>query len=73
MSKWTAKVIEDENGELVLEFPEDLLKTMNWSVGTVLEWTDNKDGSWSIGKKMTSEEALDEMARINQELGLYDE
>lgn len=51
MSKWTAKVIEDENGELVLEFPEDLLKTMNWSEGTVLEWTDNNDGSWSIKEK----------------------
>lgn len=73
MSKWTAKIIEDENGELVLEFPEDLLKTMNWSEGTELEWTDNKDGSWSIRKKMTIEEALDEMVRINQELGLYDE
>ena len=51
MSKWTAKVIEDEDGELVLEFPEDLLKEMNWSEGTVLEWTDNKDGSWSIKEK----------------------
>jgi len=51
MSKWTGTVVEDGNGELVLEFPEDLLKTMNWSEGTVLEWTDNKDGSWSIKEK----------------------
>ena len=34
----------------VLTFPEDFLKEVGWKEGDVLEWMDNKDGSFSLVK-----------------------
>ena len=34
----------------VLTFPEDFLKKVGWKEGDVLEWIDNKDGSFSLVK-----------------------
>lgn len=36
--KYIGNVVEDENGELLLEFPVELLKQMGWDEGTLLEW-----------------------------------
>jgi len=52
MKKQILEVQEDpETGELMLEFPPELLNQMGWSEGDILEWFDNNDGSWSIAKK----------------------
>ena len=49
---WTITVEEDpETGDLILPFPEDLLKETGWSEGDTLTWTDQGDGSWSLEKK----------------------
>ena len=51
--KWTITVEEDpETGETVLPLPEDVLKLQGWTEGDTLLWEDNKDGSWSITKKV---------------------
>tara|TARA_R100000005_G_scaffold7153_1_gene3257 strand:- start:379 stop:531 length:153 start_codon:yes stop_codon:yes gene_type:complete len=34
----------------VLTFPEDFLKEVGWKEGDVLQWVDNKDGSFSLVK-----------------------
>ena len=34
----------------VLTFPEDFLQEVGWKGGDVLEWIDNKDGSFSLVK-----------------------
>jgi len=34
----TAQVIEDENGELLLEFDTEMLNQMGWHEETMLEW-----------------------------------
>ena len=34
----------------VLIFPEDFLQEVGWKEGDVLEWIDNKDGSFSLVK-----------------------
>lgn len=48
---WTLEVKEDpESGDLLLEFPPELLEMQNWKEGDTLLWVDNKDGSWSITK-----------------------
>lgn len=47
------EVEEDEDGELVLPLPEYLLKEVGWYPGDVLQWIDNKDGSWTLTKKET--------------------
>lgn len=50
--KWTVTVEEDpETGDLILPFPEDLLKIQGWKEGDTLKWDNNEDGSWSITKK----------------------
>lgn len=48
---WTVTLEEDpETGELILPFPEDMLEEAGWREGDVLEWIDNKDGTWSLVK-----------------------
>lgn len=36
--KYIGNVVEDENGELLLEFPVEMLNQMGWDEGTLLEW-----------------------------------
>lgn len=48
---WTITVEEDpETGELLLPLPADLLVMQGWVEGDTLEWSDNKDGSWTLSK-----------------------
>jgi hypothetical protein len=49
---WTVTLEEDPaTGDLVLPFTNEMLKEVGWQEGDVLEWIDNKDGSWSLVKK----------------------
>lgn len=49
---WTVTLEEDpETGDLILPFPDDMLEETGWQEGDVLEWIDNKDGTWSLVKK----------------------
>lgn len=43
-------VQEDQHG-LYLVLPKELLAQTGWQSGTVLEWFDNQDGSWTIKAK----------------------
>ena len=47
---YTVAVQEDENGDLILPFPDGLLAKMGWEEGDILLWKDNGDGSYSIEK-----------------------
>lgn len=38
MTHYISEVIKDEDGELVLEFPVELLNQMGWDETTLLEW-----------------------------------
>ena len=51
MSKYTIKLEEDENGELILPLSDELLKEVGWKEGDTLEWKDNEDGSFGLTKK----------------------
>lgn len=52
MKSWTITLDEDpDTGDLILPLPEDLLAEQGWREGDVLEWIDNKDGSWILRKK----------------------
>jgi bifunctional DNA-binding transcriptional regulator/antitoxin component of YhaV-PrlF toxin-antitoxin module len=41
--KYTSIVQEDENGELYIVIPADLIKELGWDEGTVLVWTIDGD------------------------------
>jgi bifunctional DNA-binding transcriptional regulator/antitoxin component of YhaV-PrlF toxin-antitoxin module len=52
--QYTINLQEDpETGDLILPFPEEFLEETGWKEGDVLEWHDNKDGSFSMTKKET--------------------
>lgn len=54
MQRFTATVIQDPNDPegVVLDLGEELCDQMGWQVGDHLEWIDNKDGSWTLKKKI---------------------
>ena len=53
MTRWTITLEEadDGSGDLIMPLPPELLESAGWKEGDVLDWTDNKDGSWSLSKK----------------------
>lgn len=52
MKSWTLTIEQDpETGDLVLPFTDEILEELGWKEGDVLEWVDNKDGSWSLVKQ----------------------
>jgi nitrogen regulatory protein PII len=40
--------VEEEDGELLLNLPDEMLEEMGWEVGTTIEWIDIGDGRWMI-------------------------
>lgn len=49
--KWVLPVdVDSVSGEYYVTFPQDLLKSVNLSEGDVLDWVDNKDGTWTFKK-----------------------
>lgn len=54
MKSWVIEVQEDmDTGDCIIEFPPDMLEETGWKEGDVLEWQDNKDGSYTMIKKQT--------------------
>jgi len=51
--KTTVVVQENDDGELFLEFPYEVLQDVGFEVGDTLLWTSNYNGSFSITKKET--------------------
>lgn len=53
MNKWTLEIESDPDDpeSMILSFPDDLLANVGWSPGDIIEWIDNKDGSWTLRKK----------------------
>lgn len=47
------EVKEDDENNLFIELPDELLKQVGWNIGDSLVWEDNKDGSYSLMKKQT--------------------
>lgn len=51
---WIVEIQEDaETGDSILQFPPDMLEAVGWKEGDVLEWHDNKNGSYTMTKKET--------------------
>jgi hypothetical protein len=52
MTTYTANVIADPDNpdELLLDLGLDLCEKMGWRPGELINWTDNKDGTWTMTK-----------------------
>jgi hypothetical protein len=52
VKSWTVTLEEDpETGDLMLPFTDEILEEIGWKEGDVIEWIDNKNGSYSLVKK----------------------
>lgn len=58
MDKFTVEVKENDDGDLYIEFPDQLMEQMGWQEGDTLKWTERPDGSFSINKKQETEWVL---------------
>ena len=55
-NSWIATLQEDPaTGDMILPLPDDLMESQGFEVGDILKWKDNKDGSYSISKKVSEE------------------
>lgn len=45
----------DHPGELLLDLGNELCEQLGWKAGDQVEWIDNKDGTWTIRKKISSQ------------------
>lgn len=51
-NSWVLTLDEtDDNGNLLLTFPSDLLEMQGWKEGDTVEWIDNGNGTWILRKK----------------------
>lgn len=49
---WTVTLEEDpETGDIILPLNHNILTDLGWNEGDVIDWVDNKDGSWSLVNK----------------------
>ena len=48
---FSIEIEADENGELMLEFPDELMEALDWQPGDTISWKENKNGSWTLRKK----------------------
>ena len=49
-------IVEDPEhpGEMLLDLGEELCEHLGWKPGDELDWIDNKDGTWTLRKKISS-------------------
>ena len=64
----TVEVKENEHGELYIDIPENILKELDWTEDTMLVWSDNKDGSWTLTKEkeMIPPELTENMQEVRE-------
>jgi hypothetical protein len=49
-------IVEDPDhpGEMLLDLGDELCEHLGWKPGDQLDWVDNKDGTWTLRKKISS-------------------
>lgn len=50
---YQTEVKERDDGELYIDIPQEILTHLKWDESTLLEWVNNKDGSFTL--KRTNE------------------
>lgn len=47
-------IVEDPEhpGEMLLDLGNELCEHLGWREGDTLDWIDNKDGTWTLRKKI---------------------
>jgi hypothetical protein len=50
LKTWTLPILADDDGELILEFPDEFMDIVEWQVGDSLKWEQIDNGTWSLTK-----------------------
>ena len=52
----TVQVVQDpeDPDQLLLDLGTELCEQLGWHVGDVLQWIDNKDGSWTLTQQTST-------------------
>lgn len=58
-----------EEGDAFIEFPPETIEGLGWTEGTVVEWIDNEDGSWTIRKKEDMTDFVSKVVGFNRIAG----
>ena len=48
---YIGQVVEDDDGELCVELPVEMLRQMGWDEGTLLEWLTGEENNVTIREK----------------------
>jgi len=51
MKSWLRCVEEDENGDCIINLPDELIERMGWKEGDILDCNVNDDGTILLKKK----------------------
>jgi len=49
---------DSSTGDHYLQFTPDMLAQVGWDFGDTLVWEDNKNGSWTLSKKVDNETSI---------------
>lgn len=53
MKTYQIPIEENEDGDAILNLPDEVLAEVGWQEGDCIEWIDNKDGSFTLKKRET--------------------
>lgn len=55
--EWIRTIVEDPDrpGEMLLELGDEICQHLGCKPGDEVEWIDNKDGTWTIRKKTSTQ------------------
>jgi hypothetical protein len=42
---------DDDSEDLLIPLSDEILQELDWKSGDIIEWIDNKDGSWTLKRK----------------------
>lgn len=48
--RFTVPIVEDSDGQLCLEFPDEVLDALDLKIGDVLNWEPTINGAWHLKK-----------------------
>ena len=56
MNSFICPIVEDSDGQLCLEFPDELMETLDLKIGDVIQWEPTINESWILKKKEVNNE-----------------
>jgi hypothetical protein len=61
MTTYTTTLTEDENGDLILQIPPEVLAECGWQEGDTLNFADNNDGSFTLTRIWPNQPSIDDL------------